>query len=175
MKKKIAIPVIILVGIIVIGLSALWQNGYLDMNTPVVYKYSDNCVFDGNFYYTVSDENEVCIEGIRRIADTVEIPESIDGKPLMEKGLMKVLGISEWSEDRLKEIRHTYLAMCAKIDFQVGRLISALRDEGIYDSTAVIVLSDHGDYTTDYGIVEKMSELLPGLPYKRTLYYQATE
>lgn len=58
MKKKIAIPVIILVGIIVIGLSALWQNGYLDMNTPVVYKYSDNCVFDGNFYYTVSDEDE---------------------------------------------------------------------------------------------------------------------
>ena len=47
MKKKIAIPVIILVGIIAIGLSALWQNGYLDMNTPVVYKYSDNCVFDG--------------------------------------------------------------------------------------------------------------------------------
>ncbi len=56
------------------------------MNTPVVYKYSDNCVFDGNFYYTVSDENEVCIEGIRRIADTVEIPESIDGKPVVELG-----------------------------------------------------------------------------------------
>ena len=86
MKKKIAIPVIILVGIIVIGLSALWQNGYLDMNTPVVYKYSDNCVFDGNFYYSVSDENEVCIEGIRRIADTVEIPETIDGKPVVELG-----------------------------------------------------------------------------------------
>ena len=44
--------------------------------------------------------------------------------------------------------------MCAKVDDQVGRLVRALKDEGIYDDTAIIVLSDHGDYTTDYGIVE---------------------
>ncbi|MBQ1996626.1 MAG: sulfatase-like hydrolase/transferase, partial [Clostridia bacterium] len=69
--------------------------------------------------------------------------------------------ISGWEEGRLSEIRRTYLAMCAKVDSQVGRLISTLRDEGIYDNTAIIVLSDHGDYTTDYGLVEKCQNCFP--------------
>lgn len=84
-----------------------------------------------------------------------------DGKPLMEMGLRDALGIAEWDEDRLKEIRHTYLAMCAKVDAQVGRLVETLKNEGIYDNTAIIILSDHGDYTTDYGIVEKCQNCFP--------------
>lgn len=89
MKKKIAIPVIILVGIILIGLSALWQNGYLDLHTPNVYEFDEegSCLFDGdNLYYAVSEDGEVCIEGIRRVTDTIEIPETIDGKPVVELG-----------------------------------------------------------------------------------------
>ena len=104
-------------------------------------------------YYDLIDESKLH----QRIPNI----EDEDGKPLMEKGLMATLGISEWSEDRLKEIRRTYLAMCAKVDDQVGRLVSTLKDEGIYDDTAIIVLSDHGDYTTDYGIVEKCQNCFP--------------
>ncbi len=84
-----------------------------------------------------------------------------DGKSLMEVGLKDALGVADWGEERLREIRRTYLAMCAKVDDQVGRLVSALKSEGIYDDTAIIVLSDHGDYTTDYGIVEKCQNCFP--------------
>ncbi len=87
--------------------------------------------------------------------------EEGNGKPLMEKGLKDALGIADWDESRLREIRRTYLAMCAKVDFQVGRLIGTLKSEGIYDNTVIIVLSDHGDYTTDYGIVEKCQNCFP--------------
>ena len=84
-----------------------------------------------------------------------------DGKPKMETGLMESLRVSGWSEERLNEIRTVYLAMCAKVDSQFGSVVKALRDEGIYDNTVIIVLSDHGDYTTDYGLVEKSQNCFP--------------
>ena len=34
-------------------------------------------------------------------------------------------------------------------------VMEALRDAGIYDDTAVFFFSDHGDFTGDYGLVEK--------------------
>jgi hypothetical protein len=79
----------------------------------------------------------------------------------METGLRDALDVSKWDEDRLRELRRTYLAMCAKIDSQAGRLVEALKSEGIYDNTAIIVISDHGDYTGDYGIAEKCQNCFP--------------
>ena len=70
---------------------------------------------------------------------------------------------------------HIYLTMCAKGDDQVDKLISTLKDEGIYDYTAIIVLSDHGDYSTDFGSLEKMSELFFRLPCQCTIYYKTTK
>ncbi len=84
-----------------------------------------------------------------------------DGKPSMETGLLEKLRVAGWSEERLGEIRKVYLAMCAKVDAQLGRVIQTLKDEGLYDNTIVIVLSDHGDYTTDYGLVEKSQNCFP--------------
>jgi arylsulfatase A-like enzyme len=45
--------------------------------------------------------------------------------------------------------------MCARVDHQFGLLLQALRDAGIYDDTALFFFSDHGDFTGDYGLVEK--------------------
>ncbi|MCR5781626.1 MAG: sulfatase-like hydrolase/transferase [Clostridia bacterium] len=84
-----------------------------------------------------------------------------DGKPKMETGLRDALGVSGWDEERMAELRRTYLAMCAKVDSQAGRLVDALKSEGIYDDTAIIVMSDHGDYTGDYGLVEKCQNCFP--------------
>ena len=84
-----------------------------------------------------------------------------DGKPLMERGLRDALRVGDWDEERLDEIRAVYLAMAAKIDDQIGRLLDALKAVGIYDDTAVLVFSDHGDYTGDFGIVEKAQNCFP--------------
>ena len=45
--------------------------------------------------------------------------------------------------------------MCARVDHQFGLLLDALKEAGIYDDTAVFFFSDHGDFTGDYGLVEK--------------------
>jgi len=69
--------------------------------------------------------------------------------------------VGGWSEDRMDELRAVYLAMCAQVDGQIGRVLGALRDEGLYDDTAVLVFSDHGDYTGDFGLVEKAQNCFP--------------
>ncbi len=106
-------------------------------------------------------------EEFYNLIDETKIPDRIpnigenDGKPKMEMGLMESLRVKDWDEDRLREIKKVYLGMCAKVDSQLGRLVESLKKEGIYDETAIIIISDHGDYTTDYGIVEKSQNCFP--------------
>ena len=60
-----------------------------------------------------------------------------------------------WSEERWTELRATYYGMCARVDHQFALVMGALKDAGLYDDSAVFFFSDHGDFTGDYGLVEK--------------------
>jgi len=101
------------------------------------------------------------------LIDKTKLPPRIpasgvgDGKPSMERGLLEALRLGGWEESRFDEMRAVYLAMCAKVDAQVGLLLQALKDEGLYDDTAVLFFSDHGDYTGDYGLAEKAQNCFP--------------
>jgi arylsulfatase A-like enzyme len=85
----------------------------------------------------------------------IPAPEEGQRKPAILQGIRDRRGMQGWSEDRWSELRATYYGMCARVDNQLGLLIGALRDTGMYDDTAVFFLSDHGDFTGDYGLVEK--------------------
>ena len=78
-----------------------------------------------------------------------------EGFPSLMKGVYEGQGIQGWSEDRLRELRRTYYGMCARVDHQFGMVLEALKKAGIYDDTIVFFFSDHGDFTGDYGLVEK--------------------
>ena len=82
-------------------------------------------------------------------------PPNWEGKPSLEKGIQELQGLTGWSEDRWTELRATYYGMCARTDDEVGRLVQALKEAGIYDNSAIFLFSDHGDFTGDYGLVEK--------------------
>jgi len=71
------------------------------------------------------------------------------------KGIYDNQRLQSWTEDRWTELRAAYYGMCARVDHQFQMVLDALKDAGIYDDTAVFFFSDHGDYTGDYGIVEK--------------------
>lgn len=75
--------------------------------------------------------------------------------PSMLKGIYERQRMQGWTEDRWDELRATYYGMCARVDTQFGMLLDALREAGMYDDTAVFFFSDHGDFTGDYGLVEK--------------------
>ena len=82
-------------------------------------------------------------------------PENWEGKPSILKGICENQRLQGWSEERWSELRAIYYGMCARTDHQFGLLLDALRDAGMYDDSAVFLFSDHGDFTGDYGLVEK--------------------
>ncbi len=98
-------------------------------------------------YYSMIDR--------KKLRDRILPPDNYEGKPKMEKGLASKQGLKNWDEARFDELRAVYLGMCAKVDDLANQVIEALKQKGIYDNTAIFVFSDHGDFTGDYGIVEK--------------------
>jgi len=90
-----------------------------------------------------------------RMPPRIPTPEDWNGKPCILKGIHGRQNLQGWTEDRWTELRATYYGMCARVDHQFGLLMEALREAGLYDDTAVFFFSDHGDFTGDYGLVEK--------------------
>ena len=60
----------------------------------------------------------------------------------------------EWKDEELKEFKHMYYAMVHHIDHNFSRMITCLKEKGIYDDTDVLLFSDHGDYAGEYEIAE---------------------
>ena len=82
-------------------------------------------------------------------------PDDWVGKPSMLAGLSERQNLQEWSEERWNELRGTYYGMCARVDHQFGLVVRALEERGFYDDSSVFFFADHGDFTGDYGLVEK--------------------
>ncbi len=78
-----------------------------------------------------------------------------DDKPSLLAGIRDGQGLTGWDEARWRELRATYYGMCSRVDHQFGLLTNALHAAGLYDDSAIFVFSDHGDFTGDYGLVEK--------------------
>jgi arylsulfatase A-like enzyme len=90
-----------------------------------------------------------------RVPERIPAPEGWAGKPAMLKGISERQRLGGWSEGRWRELRATYYGMCSRVDHQFGMVVDALREAGIYEQTAIFAFSDHGDFTGDYGLVEK--------------------
>lgn len=112
---------------------------------PLVYPHPPYAVEDP--WYSMIDRNKV--------PDRIPTPVDWSKKPKMLKGIYERQNLQNWTEDRWKELQATYLGMCARVDHQFGLIIQALKDAGVYDDTAIFLFSDHGDFTGDYGLVEK--------------------
>lgn len=76
-------------------------------------------------------------------------------KPSLVAGIYQRQGLQNWSEERFTELRAVYYGMCARVDAQFGKVVAALKESGAYDDSAIFFFSDHGDFTGDYGLVEK--------------------
>lgn len=92
-----------------------------------------------------------------------DIPEPFvpDGymalKPLIDTGFdCEKLGISPLAAKRLKNY---YYACTSFVDYQVGRIVAALRERGMYDDTLIVFTADHGECLGDYRNMGKRSML----------------
>ncbi len=112
---------------------------------PLTYPHPPYAVEDP--WYSLIDRDKV--------PDRIPTSEDWTGKPSIVRGICRNQGLQGWTEERWRELRATYLGMCARVDHQFGLVMDALREAGIYDETAVFFFADHGDFTGDYGLVEK--------------------
>jgi len=92
--------------------------------------------------------------------DRQKLPPRIPGiddpaKPRLLQGIRDRQGLRNWPEERWNELRATYYGMCTRLDRQLELLVDALKDHGHYDDSALFLFADHGDFTGDYGLVEK--------------------
>ena len=78
-----------------------------------------------------------------------EVLEPIEGSPWSERLNDGLAGDSATVSD----MKRKYDAGVWKVDQSIGRVIDELKREGIYEETAVIITSDHGESFTEHGIV----------------------
>ena len=112
---------------------------------PLQYPHPPYCVEEP--WYSMTDREKLPRRALH--------PEGWKGKPSILKGIWENQNLKGWSEERWTELRATYYGMCTRLDHQFDLLLNSLKDSGRYDDSAVFLFSDHGDYTGDYGIVEK--------------------
>lgn len=58
-------------------------------------------------------------------------------------------------EHDIPRIRGNYMGMIRLIDDQIKKLIETLKANGQYENTLFVILSDHGDYSGEYGLIRK--------------------
>lgn len=83
-----------------------------------------------------------------------EVPDNWNGgledKPGLYKRLHEIWG--GLSDEDISEIIRCYYSCCSLVDVQVGRLVSFLKEEGLYDDTLIVFTSDHGDMCGSHGL-----------------------
>lgn len=112
---------------------------------PLSYPHPPYCVEEP--WYSITDREKV--------PPRAGAPEGWVGKPSILKGIAENQNLQGWDEARWTELRAVYYGMCSRLDHQFGLLMETLRETGLYDDSAVFLFSDHGDFTGDYGLVEK--------------------
>lgn len=90
-----------------------------------------------------------------KLPSRIGTPVDWTDKPSILKGIWERQQLQYWDENEWNELRAVYYGMCARVDEQFGLVMQALKETGLYDDTAVFFFSDHGDFTGDYGLVEK--------------------
>jgi arylsulfatase A-like enzyme len=83
------------------------------------------------------------------------IPPGLNRKPMFHEGIRKYYGLEHLDEATYRKIRAVYYGQVSYSDWLMGELLAELEKTGRDKDTAVFLFSDHGDYTGDYGLIEK--------------------
>ena len=62
---------------------------------------------------------------------------------------------TEFTLEQKKKIRAHYAGLVKQIDYEVGQILNALRQNKLLDNTIIIFSSDHGDYLGDHNLIGK--------------------
>lgn len=85
------------------------------------------------------------------------LPADLEGKPMFHSLIRQTRRLTELDEYELRRIKAVYYGMVSYTDHLLGMLLDAIDESGLADDTSLFAFSDHGDWTGDYGLVEKWS------------------
>ena len=63
-------------------------------------------------------------------------------------------GVLRLTDEKRQWVRELYNEEVSYVDNEVGRFLSSLRDEGVYDDSLIVLTSDHGEEFWEHGGVE---------------------
>jgi arylsulfatase len=84
-----------------------------------------------------------------------EVPPDGPFKALAET-VLSYCGSAGATDERIREVRRHYLANVTVIDAAIGRIVAALRDRGLDDSTWIVYSADHGEMLGSHGLFGAM-------------------
>jgi choline-sulfatase len=82
-------------------------------------------------------------------------PADLPHMPAFHRLIRRYRRLDEMDARTLRKLRAVYLGMISYVDAILGRLLDALDETGLAESTALYAFSDHGEWAGDYGLVEK--------------------
>jgi iduronate 2-sulfatase len=85
-----------------------------------------------------------------RGAPAVALHESVE-----LRGYTDMPAKGPWTPGQITTLRHGYYAATSYADAQIGRVLAALREQGLEKHTVVIVWSDHGFHLGEHGLWAK--------------------
>lgn len=83
------------------------------------------------------------------------LPQHLPRKPNYVEAIRKAYGIDTLPASTFRKVRALYYGAVSFSDWLLGELLEALERTNHSRDTALFLLSDHGDYAGDYGLVEK--------------------
>lgn len=84
-----------------------------------------------------------------------EMPEDFEAF-MSDRFVLKDIGISRQD---LTLLKNYYYSCVSFVDYQIGRILTALKETGNYDDTIILFSSDHGEMLGDFGTMGKRSML----------------
>jgi len=84
------------------------------------------------------------------------IPPTDDPHPLHELALGVEQIRAPQDPQAMREVRAQYYGMISEVDAQLGRIVEALKAQGTWEETVIIVTADHGEQLGDHGLMEKL-------------------
>ena len=64
-------------------------------------------------------------------------------------------GYADRSADGWRALRTRYYGLCSLVDTHAGRILQALKEQGVWDDTIIVFTSDHGDMMGAHGQIAK--------------------
>ena len=111
----------------------IW-TGFIQPHPPLASPHSFSHLYDGKVpkhTSSITPLSRLC-EGLKCIAD---LPD----------------------EENINRMRENYAGAVSWVDYNVGRILDALRETGLEDNTVVIFTSDHGEMLGDLDTYQKMN------------------